>query len=94
MGTIGNLKIDPNEAKGKAMNIRTYASRVEEILDTISKAMNEINDEGEGLYQGTNKAQELKEQLDVIKTNFDPIYKQIMAFANQIETAANSAMNQ
>ncbi len=94
MGTIGNLKIDANEAKAKAINIRNYAGRVQEILDVISKAMNEIDDEGTGLYQGTSKSQELKEQLEIIKSNFEPIYKQIMAFANQIDMAASTALNQ
>lgn len=94
MSTIGNLKIDANEAKSKAMNIRTYANRVQEILEVISKAMNDIDNEGTNLYQGTSKSQELKEQLEIIKTNFEPIYNQIMAFANQIDATANSALNQ
>ena len=56
--------------------------------------MNEIDNEGTNLYQGTSKSQELKEQLEIIKTNFEPIYNQIMAFANQIDATANSALNQ
>lgn len=94
MENIGVLKIDPNEALSKASNIRTYATNVQDVLEVISKAMNEIDDEGSGLYQGTNKARELKEQLEIIKTNFEPIYNQIMEFSNQIVAAANTALKQ
>ena len=91
---MGKLTIDPNEAIRKAGVIRKCADRVNEILTNISKEMRRINDEGEGLYQGTSKARELRNQLDVIKTNFDPIYNQIIAYASQIEAEANAASNQ
>ena len=56
--------------------------------------MNEIDDENAGIYQGTSRSRDLKEQLDVIKQNFEPIYNQIMAFANQIDMTVNAASNQ
>lgn len=90
MGKMGNLKIDPSEAINKANNIRTYAGNVKDVLETISKAINEIDN----IYQGTKKSQELKEQLNIIKGNFEPIYNQIMAFAEQITATANNALNQ
>ncbi len=94
MANIGELKIAPSEAIGRANDIRSTANRIEEVLTSISKAMDEIDDEGTGIYQGTNKSRELKEKLEIIRTNFEPIYKQIMAFANQIDVAASTASNQ
>ena len=91
---MGKLTIDPNEALNKANIIRKNADRVNEILSEISNQMQRIDDEGEGLYQGTSKAHELREQLNIIKSNFDPIYNQILSFANQIETEAHVALNQ
>ncbi len=91
---MGKLTIDPTEALNKANIIRKNANRVNEILTGISEQMQRIDDEGEGIYQGTSKAHELREQLNVIKTNFEPIYNQMLAFAGQIEAEANAALNQ
>ena len=78
MKNVGVLKLDPNEALSKANDIRTYATNVQEILEVMTKAMNEIDNESTGIYQGTNKARELKEKLDIIHSNFEPIYNQII----------------
>ena len=94
MGKLGNLKIDKSEALSKSSNIRTYANNVKDILEAVSAKMNEIDDENAGIYQGTSRSRDLKEQLDVIKQNFEPIYNQIMAFANQIDMTVNAASNQ
>ena len=94
MSTIGNSKIDTNEANARVTSIRTHADRVKDILDAIVVAMDNINNEDTNIYQGTTKAQELREKVDVIKSNFEPLYNQIMSFANQIEEAAANASNQ
>ncbi len=91
---MGKLTIEPNEALNKANIIRKNANRVNEILNGIATQMKRIDDEGEGIYHGTSKAHELRNQLEIIKTNFDPIYNQMLAFASQIETEANAALNQ
>ena len=91
---MGKLTIDPNEALSKASIIRKNATRVNEILTGIATEMKKIDDEGEGIYQGTSKAHELRKQLDIIKSNFDPLYNQMLVFASQIEADAIAALNQ
>lgn len=85
MADIGELVIKPEEALAKAGNIRNYAGTVHSILDELSKKMNEIDNDSSDVYRGTAKAEQLREQLNKIIENFEPIYTQIMAFASQIE---------
>ncbi len=86
----GKMRINPAEARNKAIRMRTVATNLENLLNNVSREFNKINDVDEGIYQGNKNPAALRAELDSIKNLFHLTYEQILKSADDIITTANT----
>lgn len=89
----GNLRINPEEARNKAQEMVNIASDLEELLNTVSSKMEEIDSVETGVYQNENASSrpaELRAQLDEFRGIFNRAYDQIRKSAEDIIAIANT----
>lgn len=77
----GNSKMDPHEAMDKADKMNDIASEIQDLLVLIKNRFDEIDNVETGTYQGSEKAVQLKSELDEFSNVFEPIYNQIVKSA-------------
>ena len=94
MASFGNLEISPSEAQDVAHRIRSRAEQIRETLNKVSEQINLIDNSGETLYSGNQKARELRENLENFRASFNPLCEQIISYADSIEATATMAQNQ
>ena len=87
----GILKLNPAEARAIAQEMVKTASEVEDLLNTVYSFFREIDNEEEGIYQGSEKAVQLRGELEEFSKLFGPAYEQIVKSANDIVAIANRA---
>ena len=90
----GVVVISPQEAIRKAGEMKTLAGQLEELLNTVSKRIDEFNSVEAGMYQGDNKPAQLKEELSNFRTTFNLAYEQIIKSADDIIALAHVSENQ
>ncbi len=88
----GVAKIEPNEAKNKAQQMKALAANIEALLNDVDAKMQEINDEEVGTYQGQNKPSELRHELDNFRATFYKFNEQINLFANDVIATADTML--
>jgi hypothetical protein len=90
----GVVVISPQEAIRKAGEMKTLAGQIEELLNTVSKRISEVDNVDTGMYQGRKKPAELRAELDSFRDVFNLAYEQIIKSADDIVTLANVSENQ
>lgn len=83
----GMLRISPEEARSKAQEMVKIATDLEDLLNTVSSKMEEIDNVETGIYQNENGASrpaELRAQLDEFRGIFNRAYEQIRKSADDI----------
>lgn len=86
----GILVMNPEEARAKASEMTKIAYQLENLLNDVSKKINEIDNVDTGIYQGNRKPAELRAELDEFRTMFSLAYEQIIKSANDITAIANT----
>lgn len=86
----GIAVINPAEARAKASEMVKISQELEELLNMVSKSMEEINNEDTGIYQGSNRPAELRAELDDFRSVFNKTYEQIVKSADNIIAMANT----
>ena len=83
----GNLVIRPEEARSRAQEMVKIAADLEDLLNTVSAKMEEIDSQETGIYQNENASSrpaELRAQLDEFRGIFNRAYEQIRKSADDI----------
>lgn len=83
----GNLVIRPEEARSRAQEMVKIAADLEDLLNTVSAKMEEIDNQETGIYQNENSSSrpaELRAQLDEFRGIFNRAYEQIRKSADDI----------
>ena len=86
----GIMVVDTEEARTKAREMKNIAIDIEELLNDVSKKIDEINNVDTGIYQGNKKPAELKAELDDFRKLFNLVYGQILKSADDIVNIANT----
>ena len=89
----GNI-ISPFVARENANEMIRIADSLQTLLDNVSKKIDEINNEQTGLYQGSRRPAELKEELVAFRGLFANTYGQITKSARDIIDIANTMENE
>jgi len=90
----GTTIIRPDEARTRAQSMKSKAHEIEELLNKVSTAINQIdNEDGEVIYQGSKGAEQLRTELDEFRSLFGRVSGQIEKSAKDIEEIANSKEN-
>lgn len=89
----GNI-ISPAIAKDNAQQMIRIADTLKDLLNNVSKKIDEINNEQTGLYQGNRKPAQLKEELNAFRGLFENTYGQITKSASDIINIANTMENE
>lgn len=84
----GMLKMSPAEAMAKADEMNKTATDIQDLLNLIKRAFDEIDNSETGTYQGSEKAVQLRSELDAFSNMFAPVYEQIIKSSNDIKTIA------
>lgn len=90
----GIVVISPEEAVRKAGEMKSLAGQIEELLNTVSQRIDEVDNVETGMYQGRKKPAELKRELNGFRNIFNLAYDQIIKSADDIITLANTSENQ
>lgn len=90
----GRLEMNLAEATAKANEMVRISTEIENLLDDVSRKMQEINDENTGTYQGSKKPAELRAELDKFKGTFSKINEQIVKSSKDINAIAFTAENE
>lgn len=90
----GVVVISPQEAIRRAGEMKNLAGQIEELLNTVSKRIDEVDNVETGMYQGNKKPAQLKEELGQFRQTFNLAYEQIIKSADDIITLANVSENQ
>lgn len=90
----GVVVISPQEAIRKAGEMKSIAGQIEDLLNTVSKRIDEVNSVEAGMYQGDNKPAQLKEELISFRSTFNLAYEQIIKSADDIVALAHVSENQ
>ena len=90
----GNIKLSPAAARGKAAEMKKIAGEVEDLLNKVSKKMEEIDSIEHGVYQGDNRPAQLRGELDNFRAMFNLAHEQIVKFADNVIETANKAENE
>lgn len=85
----GNV-ISPTIARENAREMIQIADNLQSLLNNVSKKIDEINNEQTGLYQGSRKPAQLKEELNAFRGLFENTYDQINKSAHDIIGIANT----
>lgn len=88
------LKLNTDVARAKVKDLRNCADDMKELLDKVSLAMQDINDEGTGMYQGAKKPAQLKNELDEFARTFVDVYTQIVNESDKIMNITTTSENQ
>lgn len=88
----GIAKINPSEAIAKAETMKKLASEINNLLDSVDKKMQEINDESTNTYVGQRSPAELRAELDQYRSQFYKFYEQIELFSGNVVSIANKMM--
>lgn len=86
----GNLVMDTAEARNKASEMRNLATQIEDLLNDVSKKIDEINNVDTGIYQGSKKPAELRAELDEFRKMFNLVYGQVLKSSDDIISIANT----
>jgi peptidoglycan hydrolase CwlO-like protein len=86
----GIMIVDTDEARNKAREMRNIATEIEDLLNDVSKKIDEINNVDTGIYQGNKRPAELKAELDDFRKLFDLVYGQVLKSADDIVNIANT----
>lgn len=86
----GNLVMDTAEARNKASEMRNLATQIEDLLNDVSKKIDEINNVDTGIYQGSKKPAELRAELDEFRKMFNLVYGQVLKSSDDIINIANT----
>lgn len=87
----GRLVMNPAEARAKASEMKNIANELETLLNAVSRKMQEIDNTETGIYQGSRRPAQLREELDSFRATFNLAHEQIVKSANDIITIANTA---
>ena len=86
----GIMIVDTDEARNKAREMRNIATEIEDLLNDVSKKIDEINNVDTGIYQGNKRPAELKADLDDFRKLFDLVYGQVLKSSDDIVNIANT----
>lgn len=86
----GIMIVDTDEARNKAREMRNIATEIEDLLNDVSKKIDEINNVDTGIYQGNKRPAELKAELDDFRKLFDLVYGQVLKSSDDIVNIANT----
>ena len=84
----GIMIVDTDEARNKAREMRNIATEIEDLLNDVSKKIDEINNVDTGIYQGNKRPAELKAELDDFRKLFDLVYGQVLKSSDDIVNIA------
>ena len=87
----GILKLTPAEARAKAQEMKKIAGELRDLLDEVSRRMEEIDNVETGTYQGDNRPAQLRAELDAFRGIFSNAYEQITKSSGDIIAIANRA---
>ena len=90
----GMLKLNTNVARENAEKLKNCADDMKDLLDKVSLAMQDINDEGTGTYSGPKKPRQLKNELDEFARTFVDVYTQIVNESEKIIKITTTSENQ
>ena len=90
----GLLKLSRTAARGKAAEMKKIGADVLDLLDRVSKKMEEIDSVEHGVYQGDNRPAQLRAELDSFRGLFNLAYDQIVKFADNVIETVNKAENE
>jgi hypothetical protein len=86
----GNMVMDTAEGRNKATEMRNIAIQIEDLLNDVSRKIDEINNVDTGIYQGGKRPAELKAELDEFRRMFANVYGQILKSSDDIALIANT----
>ena len=89
----GNI-ISPAIAKDNANQMIIIANTLNDLLNNVSRAINDVNSEEAGIYFGGKNPVQLREDLDTFRSKFEYIYGQITKSANDIIKIADTMENE
>ncbi len=90
----GMLKMNPAEAIAKADEMNNTAADIKDLLSIIKRCFDEIDNVETGTYQGSEKAVQLKSELDTFSEMFEPVYEQIVKSSTDIKAIATTMMEE
>lgn len=90
----GILVMSPAEARANAEEMVQIAGELENLLNDVSAEFDKIDNVDTGLYQGSSKAVDLKQDLVNFRKLFDAAYTQIKKSAGDINLIANTIEQQ
>lgn len=87
-------QISPSAAREKAAELRGVANELEDLLNKVSMAMQQVNDEDTKMYQGSKRPSQLRQELDEFRGTFNLVHAQIQKFSDNIVITADAMENQ
>lgn len=87
----GTMKLSPAEARAKAEEMKKNADEIQDLLNDIIGAFDEIDNTDTGTYQGSKNAVQLRGNLDEFSRFFPSVYEQITKSANDIITITTTS---
>lgn len=87
----GKLVMTPADARARANEMKTIANNLDTLLRDVKAKMEEVDDEGTGMYQGNKKPAQLRTELNAFSATFYQAYDQIIKSADDIILIATTA---
>ena len=86
----GIIVMNTAEARANAAEMKRIAVDLENLLNDVSKKIDEIDNVETGTYQGNKRPAELREELNSFRSVFNLAYEQILKSADDITAIANT----
>lgn len=90
----GRFVMSPAVAKDKAEQMIAMGRQLEELFNTVTKKIQEIDNTSTGTYQGDRKPAELRAQLESFRGTFERAVEQIIKSATDIKIMATVKENE
>jgi len=90
----GRFVMSPAVAKDKAEQMIAMGRQLEELFNTVTKKIQEIDNTSTGIYQGDRKPAELRAELESFRGTFERAVAQIIKSATDIKIMATVKENE
>ena len=90
----GRFSMSPMVARDKADQMMAMGRQLDELFNTVTKKIQEIDSRETGTYQGDKKPAELRAQLESFRGTFERAVEQIMKSAMDIKVMATVKENE
>lgn len=90
----GTVKLTVSQVLARATDLKNYAMEMEELLKVVKLAMDDINDQGAGIYYGSKNPVQLSAELANFSSMFYKVYEQILAEATKLSNITTTMENE